>query len=696
MSRKLTLLQREKIQKDLDKFTPQDRINFLIDNVEILSNGNLGPDTKFINRKGGPYKNLNFSYGKIAAIVSLKPILGNRKTQELLSYQTDPDGFVGSLVKLEAPNELAYADFTEKIFPELKQKYDIYNKLTYFDDLTPLKLSIYTYSFTEVVHQGSKEDMQKVMDHMQNMTGHDPMEIVNQPIDEKNKIEDLVNNPLEKIKKNYENEKIVKDMIKKGEYNESDAKKNEDIVRNMFESSGSESEIKPSIPEMSTTKTKTKFEKIKKIYEEVPSSETVIGTIKSGNNVGKAIVKVLSKTATEEDINTIIDAASSVEKNGPGAYEHAKTIKSDVEDVAADFGVSASDVASGIGSAASSAGSAVSNAGSAVKTMFSGSGKEETMQDATNKTTENPEISGAVDELEKVTTTMAGHVASISDTTLDENITAGISEKIGELPQLQPVIIDDGTNSAEAYQFSTDSSSSYPDTLGVEDTSETRGIKEGPYPNPVHPDALSIFFGSATNPEWVQGLFSSRDNWDIEAKKQFMYNQTLNLFKMYGPDMLITELVFGIHSPALDIKRENEEIIQLHLRSKGIKVSIDTTPLQVSFESANSTKIEGDKLNPFREVEPTIEDKPNTETYVKLSGGNPEFVKSQNKVYPGQILIDLSKSLTKGQIRATNKKQELERAMGTVQSKATKIRMAGNEEMHNDLYGVKTFEINNM
>jgi hypothetical protein len=103
----------------------------------------------------------------------------------------------------------------------------------------------------------------------------------------------------------------------------------------------------------------------------------------------------------------------------------------------------------------------------------------------------------------------------------------------------------------------------------IKDTLE--GTKNsGKYKDAVHPDALSIFFGSSTDPDWDDYLLQERyKKWNTpelrNANKAYVYNQSKMIVEKKGIEILVNSLFYGIDSDADLIFKENHEILQLYM-----------------------------------------------------------------------------------------------------------------------------------
>jgi len=97
--------------------------------------------------------------------------------------------------------------------------------------------------------------------------------------------------------------------------------------------------------------------------------------------------------------------------------------------------------------------------------------------------------------------------------------------------------------------------------------------------DPIHSDALSIFFGSANEPRWDPTLLVGRP----EMTKEMLLKQTEKIVDKFGVDILVFEMKSGESSEFEFIKRENEEILQLYTRLQGIGHEI------VGFESESES-----------------------------------------------------------------------------------------------------------
>ena len=103
----------------------------------------------------------------------------------------------------------------------------------------------------------------------------------------------------------------------------------------------------------------------------------------------------------------------------------------------------------------------------------------------------------------------------------------------------------------------------------VTNTSEKPSPKLNSY-NAIHPDALGLFFGSATRPKWNQTLFANRmSSWsNLESKKAYLLSQTAGIIKKYGIQIFVYGQRFGPKDSVMNIFKENHEILQLFTRLK--------------------------------------------------------------------------------------------------------------------------------
>ena len=97
---------------------------------------------------------------------------------------------------------------------------------------------------------------------------------------------------------------------------------------------------------------------------------------------------------------------------------------------------------------------------------------------------------------------------------------------------------------------------------------------QGVYENPVHPDAIGIFFGNSNFPKWNDTLLADRDrryaDLTPEETKPFLLQQSRMIFEKHGADLMIPRLMYDESSDGLDVKRENFEIMQIWAKLKDI------------------------------------------------------------------------------------------------------------------------------
>lgn len=214
----------------------------------------------------------------------------------------------------------------------------------------------------------------------------------------------------------------------------------------------------------------------------------------------------------------------------------------------------------------------------------------------------------------------------------------------------------------------------------------TRGKRPGYYKNPIHADALGLFFGSSVNPNWNNALFFDRsqvlNEGDIERNKKYYYDQSISLVNKYGVDFLVPALKYNKDSSWKDIIKENHEILQLYFKLKGI-VPVETKPVpeiikslvnteqKDSFEesvnvedyqSGHDTKIENDRYNPFRVVSNNLSLDPKDAYDTRLLGnGIPiearKTFRGDPQVLNNIVVRDLKKSSIKGQLPVTSNKK---------------------------------------
>jgi len=97
----------------------------------------------------------------------------------------------------------------------------------------------------------------------------------------------------------------------------------------------------------------------------------------------------------------------------------------------------------------------------------------------------------------------------------------------------------------------------------------TVGSQQQPgfYPDPIHPDALGVYFTSSNFPEWDTTLLIDRKrrfkNLSEQQIKPFILQQTILIWEKHQVDLLIPRLIFGSEASLENIEKENNEILQL-------------------------------------------------------------------------------------------------------------------------------------
>ncbi len=134
---------------------------------------------------------------------------------------------------------------------------------------------------------------------------------------------------------------------------------------------------------------------------------------------------------------------------------------------------------------------------------------------------------------------------------------------------------------------------------------------QGFYENPIHPDALGIFFGSSSFPKWDTSLLNDRKDrfkdMSPESVAPFLLQQTQMIHTKYGVDLLIPKLIFGAGSDPLQIEKENMEVLQLWARfnkiSKGDSIGVKLGDL-LKFRGLISEGAGPSASNPLSSGEP--------------------------------------------------------------------------------------------
>jgi len=170
-------------------------------------------------------------------------------------------------------------------------------------------------------------------------------------------------------------------------------------------------------------------------------------------------------------------------------------------------------------------------------------------------------------------------VAQISETEVDQAVgaTPEVATDVGKRDSSLPAT-DDGTSTPD----SIDTSEATPQALY---TGSGRVNKLTPYVA-LHVDAIGIFFGSSTQPEFDDSLLRDRiqrfDGVPLEDLRAPFLQQNISLFNMYGPKLLIYELKAGQDSPIEMVAKENFELLQLYNGLKKFKGRIPIAGIPLS------------------------------------------------------------------------------------------------------------------
>lgn len=97
---------------------------------------------------------------------------------------------------------------------------------------------------------------------------------------------------------------------------------------------------------------------------------------------------------------------------------------------------------------------------------------------------------------------------------------------------------------------------------------------------PIHADALAVFFASANLPQWNKGLLIGRnDRFKVLPKEDYvpyLQQQTRLLWEKHSVDMLVPELIYTKPDDDFDlIIKENLEILQLYNVIVGVRANMD-------------------------------------------------------------------------------------------------------------------------
>lgn len=241
----------------------------------------------------------------------------------------------------------------------------------------------------------------------------------------------------------------------------------------------------------------------------------------------------------------------------------------------------------------------------------------------------------------------------------------------------------------------------------------SRGVRPGYYKNPIHEDALGLFFGSATNPNWNNALFYDRmsrlTNEDVINNKLYFYNQSVSLVNKYGVDFLVPSVKYMQNADPLMIIKENHEILQLYFKLKGIKPTekSETYELMREIKKMKEAEIDAQKSidledyqsghgeamitnkNPFRTVPAELEINPADAYEMRLLGNGVPI--EARKTFKGEpVKLDkrtesqVRASMTKGKLPTTVNKNVAEKPLTST------LRFASEEEQCKNIFGIYT------
>ena len=115
---------------------------------------------------------------------------------------------------------------------------------------------------------------------------------------------------------------------------------------------------------------------------------------------------------------------------------------------------------------------------------------------------------------------------------------------------------------------------------------DTGTITPPTYKDPIHPDALGIYFGSSSSPKWDDTLLKDRQQRfaDIspESTRSYLLQQSRMIWDMYKVDLLIPRLMFDESSPIDEVVKENAELMQLWGKLKGVASAPSSDTVGVS------------------------------------------------------------------------------------------------------------------
>ena len=147
---------------------------------------------------------------------------------------------------------------------------------------------------------------------------------------------------------------------------------------------------------------------------------------------------------------------------------------------------------------------------------------------------------------------------------------------------------------------------------------------QGLYEDPIHPDALGIYFGSSTFPKWDPSLLNDRKDrfkdLSPESVAPFLLQQTKMIWDKYGVDLLIPTLIFGPGSDPIQIEKENMEVLQLWAR----------------FNKVSSGEIVGMKLGDLFKFRGLLTEGAGPSVGNPLSSGTPGDQQAQQTELQGQ------------------------------------------------------------
>lgn len=616
-------IQQAQVKQLLNGLSPTERFDWFLQNLTLI-NKPLGPSTKlYVPHVGGGYRLRTLTaYEMSAYLISLTPIIGVKKAQQILKFK-DEDPFLTNLIYDEAKKEKEYTKIAAKIYSDPKnvtdEKMKMLEEFVDMNDTTP--------ATDMVLH------LQKIIEEI-------PEKIVEIFIDsgltDASILDTIYDEMSKQVPIGYDPEEMsdtFKELISK--------KKSQDINK-----------------DMGRTKTAVK---------------TIAGYVAAGA------------------------APGAITGNPAGAA------------VGAGMGV-------------------IVGVGTAIKDIVVDSmTTPQVVQLETESQTSLPTQSEACKVVESAVNLMSDPIEVPSgDTRDDTDLQAQLDQVDEHIPELDLVDVGSMHGSetvskrtpSEYEPFSEDATInqelesliSVPPEQTVAAEVNTRGVREGYYKNAVHPDAIGLYFGSSTNPNWNNTLFFDRSTLSMEeisANKAYYYKQSLLIVDKYGVDIFIYSLKYTLASSAEDIIKENHEVLQLFFKLKNIvpvpteptfemfaKILKEQEPKQQSFEesvdekdyeSGNGVPMENDKYNPFRQLSNTFNIDPKDSYEMRLMGDaipieDRQTFRGEPQYLSNIIVKDLKKSLLKGALPDTKVKAVVSTFIGT------KIPLASEEELCRDIF----------